>query len=42
MALLLRHLERLVRGAWIAQSGEHETLDPRVMTSSPMLGMDPT
>ena len=49
-AVLFIKLE--VRGAWMAQSVEHQTLDfglgldPRVMSSSPMLssmlGMEPT
>ena len=29
-------------GAWLAQSGEHATLDLRVVSSSPILGMEPT
>ena len=29
-------------GAWQAQSVERMTLDLRVMSSSPMLGMEPT
>ena len=30
------------RGGWLAQSGEHLTFDPGIMSSSPMLGMEPT
>ena len=29
-------------GAWLAQSVKHATLDPRVVSSSPMLGVDIT
>ena len=29
-------------GAWLAGSVEHVTLDPEVMSSSPMLGVEPT
>ena len=28
------------RGAWLAQSVEHETLDLEVVSSSPMLGVE--
>ena len=28
-------------GTWLAQSAEHVTLDLRVMSSSPTLGMEP-
>ena len=30
------------RGAWLAQSVEPLTLDPRVMSLSPTLGVEPT
>ena len=30
------------RGAWLAQSTEHMTLNLRVMSSSPTLGVEPT
>ena len=30
------------RGAWLAQSVEHATLDLRVVSSSPTLDMEPT
>ena len=29
-------------GSWLTQSGEHLTLDLRVMSSVPMLGVEPT
>lgn len=31
-----------LRGAWLAQSVEHRTLDLRVVSSSPTLGVEPT
>lgn len=30
------------RGIWLAQLLEHAILDPEVLSSSPMLGMEPT
>ena len=35
-------IEKTTEGAWVAQSVELLTLDPRVVSSSPTLGMERT
>ena len=37
-----RYAKRQERGAWLVQLVEHETLDLKVMSSSPILGVEIT